>query len=1336
NQITNQVTRIQSLLTSSLNIHLNIGQNLSINTSQSFVFLETISIESLNNKIIKQIENSQFNLPSSLTFNSTSVLLRQKVDPLASYGNFQNTNLSRSISLSFIDKNGKEISFKTNENNLIQIRIPRDPNLLIPPMYLQDVLLNGSSLFNYQYINITSSLPISIHLDIHPLNINLSYLFIYKFDENPQLNNSIYQIDGWTIFCSNKHLTNDYLYQYFLDNQQTLNHQSLIYGIRELNSTEFNIYCLNNSSSIPIIEEKVNFTSNYEIRIYTSGCYYLDENNQWNSNGLIVGSNTNHYETECYSKHLTTFAGGFIVLPEPINWNYIFANADFVKNKTIYITIICTIIIYIILLIYARFKDKIDLEKLGVIPLADNNKFDKYFYQIIVFTGQRTNAGTNSNVHFILAGDDDQTNIRTFSSSQRKIFQRGGIDAFVMSVPKSLGLLNYIRIWHDNSGYGPLASWYLKYIIIQDLQTLEKFYFISQQWFAVEKEDGKIERILPVAGEIEKEQFSYVLSKKAYHNLSSDHLWFSIFSRPPSNKFTRVQRCTSCFVLFFTAMLMNIMYYDLSKQAQNTNQSFLLTMGPLYITPQQIGIGIMMEFFTFIPSILIVQFFRRIRPRQQISPLQQTLMKIKRSLPSNMVSTEKKKRSQLTFPWWCLFIAYGLSIIIILVSILFIIVRGIEFGDIKTQQWLTSVLTGFFSSILLTQPIKIICMAIFLALFCRNSTNDKEASEYINDDDRIDLQDDLHSSDISLFNSPTSKHINRLNENEVAYAREQRLKEIQMWSIIHEFMIYFLFALLVFIVTYYNREENSYFQVKHLQTYLLNRRQSNADYSQIRTVDQYWYWLENSFIENLRTQQWYNGNIPQYLNGFLNDKSNRLIGWATMRQLRVKSELCDNQRIISLCEENYNLFNEDKHSFQPGWIINRTGVYGSSIIKAFQYETSDTLDTSKYIGEYATYSGGGYVYEFRGSLINLKTNISLLHQLEWIDQHTRAILIELTLYNSNVQLLTSVTLLTEFLSTGGVFPSSRFEPINFYTFTSITQLICTIFYMLFIIYFTIIEIRLFLELRLKYFHRFWSMILLGIIICSYTSVGIYIWRYHETNRISQLFSETNGYVYINLQHIIYINNILTYLLGYCCFFGLIKFVNFFRYDQRVSLFTQTLHYCRKELLSFGFMFSILFLSFIFLFYFLFVSKISSCSNLMASAQMLFEMTLMKFDAHELIEADPMLGPICFAIFILLIVFVCLSMFISIINDSFHHAKDKNADNHVIWSFMMKRFLLWTGLKKLTRSELQEEIDAQMRTQYYDLIENFPDKIDQLLIAIDKIYINQIDESTRLRKAGV
>jgi hypothetical protein len=196
-------------------------------------------------------------------------------------------------------------------------------------------------------------------------------------------------------------LTNDSIYTYFIDNQKTSGHQSVIIGIRELNSTEMITVCSNSSiASPPITNQRFNFTSNYELRIYTSGCYYLDENNNWQSDGLIVGSLTNHNETHCFSTHLTTFVGGFLVLPEPVNWNYVFANAGFLKNKTIYLTVICVSVIYLALMIYARFKDGKDIEKLGVTPLPDNHKSDQYFYQIIVFTGQRKNAGTKSNVRF------------------------------------------------------------------------------------------------------------------------------------------------------------------------------------------------------------------------------------------------------------------------------------------------------------------------------------------------------------------------------------------------------------------------------------------------------------------------------------------------------------------------------------------------------------------------------------------------------------------------------------------------------------------------------------------------------------------------------------------------------------------------------------------------------------------------------------------------------------------------------------------------------------------------------------------------------------------------
>jgi hypothetical protein len=127
--------------------------------------------------------------------------------PLASFADSQsNTNLSTSISLSVLDQNGTEIPIQADPNKPIEIIIPRDPNILIPPMILQNVTNHNES-FYLKFIDIkqlqpNENLTISIHFQIQPLNRNLSYLFIYQFDHSLSFN----QLDGWTLFCASSKL--------------------------------------------------------------------------------------------------------------------------------------------------------------------------------------------------------------------------------------------------------------------------------------------------------------------------------------------------------------------------------------------------------------------------------------------------------------------------------------------------------------------------------------------------------------------------------------------------------------------------------------------------------------------------------------------------------------------------------------------------------------------------------------------------------------------------------------------------------------------------------------------------------------------------------------------------------------------------------------------------------------------------------------------------------------------------------------------------------------------------------------------------------------------------
>jgi hypothetical protein len=100
------------------------------------------------------------------------------------------------------------------------------------------------------------------------------------------------------------------------------------------------------------------------------------------------------------------------------------------------------------------------------------------------------------------------------------------------------------------------------------------------------------------------------------------------------------------------------------------------------------------------------------------------------------------------------------------------------------------------------------------------------------------------------------------------------------------------------------------------------------------------------------------------------------------------------------------------------------------------------------------------------------------------------------------------------------------------------------------------------------------------------------------------------------------------------YFGTIKFVYLCRFNQRLSLFNQTLKNARNELMSFLFMFLILIFSFVCLFYLLFISKISSYSTLFNTIQMLIEMILFRFNAEELIETSLFLRLLCFSLFII------------------------------------------------------------------------------------------------------
>ncbi|CAF2093884.1 unnamed protein product [Rotaria magnacalcarata] len=539
----------------------------------------------------------------------------------------------------------------------------------------------------------------------------------------------------------------------------------------------------------------------------------------------------------------------------------------------------------------------------------------------------------------------------------------------------------------------------------------------------------------------------------------------------------------------------------------------------------------------------------------------------------------------------------------------------------------------------------------------------------------------------------------------------------------------------IYVISYSSHNIEKYYAVQQLRLLFLNTGHATHDFSKIVTINEYWSWLKGSFIANLFPGDWYNGQSTNGSNGFISDKTNRLIGWATMRQLRIRPDTCRMinavRNLIPHCFDSYTASGEEKGIFYPGWSINETTQnYSSSINEAFAYQTGDKLDTCIYVGDQTTYSAGGYVYEFRGSLSDLHQDLTTLRELQWIDKQTRAVLIQLNLYTPNIPMFTSVVILVEILSSSGIVPTASFKPFDVNDFESIFHIIFAIIYLIFIVYCMIVEFYTFICLKKSYFRHLWSYIEIGVISCSWASVGVHIWQVKETSRITSLFHQTHGNVYLNLQLLAYINDLFSFLLGFCCFFATLKILRLCRYCRRLAILSNTLSSAAPELVSFSFMFAILFLAFLVLFYLQFNSFIRDCSSLLRTAQMLFEILLLKFNASHITGAAPTLGPIYFTLFIFLVVFVSMNIFISIINDNFrkvqYHIHKVDHDGQDMFITMFKRIQQCCGSNDDSVNRVTFNTSPVVITvsEIVDPIQRLSNKLDELMAYTNRNYKNK------------
>ncbi|XP_077987011.1 polycystin family receptor for egg jelly-like [Glandiceps talaboti] len=1104
------------------------------------------------------------------------------------------------------------------------------------------------------------------------------------------------------------------------------------------NSSNISYIDSNVTTTIPTVsshalENGNNITHNFTITLFAYGCRYWDvESQTWSTDGCRVSPRSNSKFSRCLCDHLTSFGADFFVPPNTINFKEL-SFSDFKDNVAVLIMVLIIIALYILMYLWARRADKQDLIKWAVFPLVDNKDDDDYLYQISAVTGLRSGASTKSKIRFQVFGRNDDTDVRILHDGQRELFDRGNIDNFLMAVNKPLGDILFIRIWHDNSGHGEYRSWFLNQIEIIDIQTSERFHFLCDQWFAVDEQDGKIERILPAAGRYNLIQFSHLFYTSTRKNLSENHLWFSVLSRPFRSSFNRVQRMACCFSLIFLTMIAGAMFYqDSEEDAEKLKSGKGLKLGPIRLSFKEIYVGFISILITSPVSLIIIHLFRNSEPIPGNQSLFYGWRQLKRMLKTrrrnnkqgayfeddqDIVNVTKTKTSKNRLSWYWLYIAWTLVFLSITVPSVFIIMYSMQWKGEKSNRWLTSMAVSLINSLLITEPLKVVMLTFIVSLIFKKPTEEDDKEEDIIMLEKIKIQTEDDDSDLE-------------EEESLSETVHTRDLEIQMKRVMYEIFGYFILLMILLSIVDNNADINKRYIHQSLLNLLVD---TSPSFRTIANTQRAFQWMDGVLLPGMYPQMSiYGTKLKIDEQQFLHMSRNYRVGPPRLRQLRIKPGDCDvpDSMVgkVKECNIPYSISNEEDGNFGIKWSNasayreNESGNISHS--NPWLFRSTFDLGGMPTVGYISTYGGGGYEAVLGTSLEEAQNMTKYLFENRWIDQYTRAVLVEFTLYNAQVNLFTSAMMMLEYPSGSAISTTLSFQVFRLYDFMG------GVFYVIFLmlahttygLYLLYNCFMIFQALRYdgkQYFSYFWNIVDFCQTFIGITLVVMYLIRYVITLANAGTLADRNGTDFVNFQYIAFLNELYTLFIGIVIYVEILKFLRLLRFNQRIRMLAATIKYASVTLIPFSILFGLVLLSFASFGYMIFGHTIPHYRTLIMSLETLLQTFIGKFYLTNLNES--LVGPVYFVLFSIICFFILLNMLISIIADAFAEVREdasKQSNEYEIVDFMKQRFMdnIRQLLKKI-KKKLKIGSKEKKSKDPYEVLEQ---KMDEVLLKMNII----------------
>ncbi|CAF0862510.1 unnamed protein product [Rotaria sordida] len=499
---------------------------------------------------------------------------------------------------------------------------------------------------------------------------------------------------------------------------------------------------------------------------------------------------------------------------------------------------------------------------------------------------------------------------------------------------------------------------------------------------------------------------------------------------------------------------------------------------------------------------------------------------------------------------------------------------------------------------------------------------------------------------------------------------------------IRELLVYLVFLTVLSIVVYGMVSANMLTLTQALQSVFVDpqltdesNNKTGPSFEDLDSMEDFWQYMSEVAAPGFFTEQWYNEkNISDY--GYILHE-NRLLGAVQMRQKKVRNNSClvadDFKEEIKFCYNSYAPIYEDKVTFGPCENLEPE----SCSHEAFKYTPSMSWFGLSTTGQVSIYDQGGYIKTFNSTQDQFTKDIEELKDGLWITRGTRAVLVDFTVYNANLNLFCQVELIFEFPAVGGLITSSIFRAVKLIRYVHTFDyfvLGCEILFILFIIYYTIEEILEIRNLRIIYFKSIMNCLDIVIILLAYVCIAFNVYRQVQVDSLLDTLLENQIGKYNDFTFLCYWQYQFNIIISITIFLAWIKVFKYISFNKTMTQLSETLAKCARDISGFAIMFFIIFFAYAQLGYLTFGIQVESFRAFQYSVYTLFLIILGIFDFQSLQQAHRVLGPLFFLTYVFFVFFVLLNMFLAIINDTYVEVKKelRNKKNEFELSDFVKR----------------------------------------------------------------